>query len=73
LILLSIAYVLVAVIEWDYLRKYTKKPRTKRLVYGTIIVSYLYNVAGHYTKDILPSPDSVLTKIFGPIQKILTG
>lgn len=71
MILFTIVYLLIAVVEWSYLKTYTRKPKTKRIVFCFIILSYVYNAAAHFTREMLPSPDAVLTELLGPIQKLL--
>lgn len=73
MILLMLAYIAIAWIEWAYLKNNTKKPWTKWVVFGFIAFSFFYNVFVLYAKDLLPRPDSLLIRLLGPIQKIITG
>ncbi|NOU74237.1 hypothetical protein GC098_23040 [Paenibacillus sp. LMG 31458] len=73
MILLVIAYIVIAWIEWVYLKSNTKKPRTKWVVFGFIAFSFFYNVFVLYVKDLLPTPHALLIRFFGPIQKSITG
>lgn len=73
MILLTLAYIAIAWIEWAYLKSNTKKPRTKRVVFGFIAVSFCYNLFVLYAKDLMPSPDTLLIRLLGPIQKMITG
>lgn len=73
MILLVLGYIAIVWIEWAYLKSNTKKPRTKWVVLGFIVFSFFYNVFVLYAKDLMPTPDALLVRLFGPIQKRITG
>lgn len=71
MLLITAAYLGILALEWSYLQTYTRKPRTKRVVLGAVLFSYAYNMTVYLTREWLPSPDSLLTKLLAPIQKLL--
>ncbi|MBW5447218.1 hypothetical protein GE107_14265 [Cohnella sp. CFH 77786] len=73
MVLLVIAYLAIAWGEWIYLKTNTKKTRTKWVVFGVVAFSFLYNVFVLYTKDLMPTQDALLVRLFGPIQQRLSG
>jgi hypothetical protein len=73
MIVLTLAYITIVWIEWAYLKSNTKKPRTKWIVFGFIVLSFCYNVFVLYAKDLMPTPDTLLVRLLGPIQKSITG
>lgn len=73
MILLVLAYIVIAWIEWINLKNNTKKTRTKWVVFGAIAFSFGYNVFVLYAKDRMPSPNALLVRLLGPIQKLIMG
>ena len=57
-------YAIIGWIKHRYLKKYTSKPRTRRIVFGFLVFSFAYNVFVYYTHDKLPSLDSLWIRLF---------
>lgn len=68
---LTLVYIVIVAVEWDYLKRYTRKPRTKWVVLSFVVASYLYNIVVLLTNENGPTPDMLMTKLMGPIQKAI--
>lgn len=72
-LLLTAIFVAIGWIERDYLKKHTRKGKTKLAVYSIMSISYAYNLLIIAADGRLATIDSVLIFWLAPIQKLLTG
>ncbi|THF76368.1 hypothetical protein [Cohnella fermenti] len=71
MILLMVAFAAIGWIEWSYLKKHTRKPKTKVWVMAFVAAAFLYNAIVWRCR--IPPIDPVLTRWLGPIQQRLLG
>ncbi|WJH36735.1 hypothetical protein N6H14_13970 [Paenibacillus sp. CC-CFT747] len=65
-----IAFALLYLYEWRYLKRQARKRRTYYLVFGCLTAAFLYFLLVYYTRE-SPGVGTLLLRLFGPLQNVL--